>query len=124
MRKSRICSTGTTLRTAFAATVLSGAIAAAPLTNAAEPASPAPDLRAAMGKVESYVADSVLTARVKLALLDAPDVKALDIGVATHRGVVQLRGFVDDATHARRAAEIASRVGGVVSVQNKLAVKS
>jgi hyperosmotically inducible periplasmic protein len=124
MRKTTTSNSGITLRTAFAATVLSGAIAAAPLTNAAEQASPAPDVRAAVGEVEGYVTDSMLTARVKLALLDAPDLSALQIGVRTDRGVVQLSGFVDDPARVRRATEVASRVPGVVSVQNKLEVKS
>ena len=65
----------------------------------------------------------MLTARVKLALIDAPDVSALEIGVRTERGVVLLSGFVDDERVARRASEIASRVPGVISVQNRLAIK-
>jgi hyperosmotically inducible protein len=89
------------------------------------PAQPSsvPDVRPELGRVERFVEDSLLTARVKLALLDAPDVSALDIGVRTDRGVVQLSGFVDDQQRVRRAAEIATRVPGVVSVRNAIQLK-
>lgn len=99
------------------------AASGAPLPAAAQQAGNAPDPRAHMGRVESYVQDSLLTARVKLALLDAPDVSAMDIGVTTHRGVVQLSGFVDGERLVRRAHEIASRVAGVTTVRNALQVR-
>lgn len=82
-----------------------------------------PDVRPELGRVERYVEDSLLTARVKLALLDAPDVSALDIGVQSHRGVVQLSGFVNDQHRVRRAEEIATRVPGVVTVRNAIQLK-
>lgn len=83
----------------------------------------APGNRSALGRVERYVDDSLLTARVKLALLDAPDVSALEIGVQTQQGVVQLSGFVEDARRAARAVEIAKQVLGVLEVRSALQVK-
>src|SRR3970282_393540 len=70
-----------------------------------------------------YVDDSVITTKVKTALLVDPDVKSLDIGVETFKGVVQLSGFVNSAEQARKAVEIAKSVEGVRSVKNSLVVK-
>ena len=70
-----------------------------------------------------YVDDSVITTKVKYALLADPDVKSLDIGVETFKGVVQLSGVVNNAEQARKAVEIAKTVKGVRSVKNSLIVK-
>ena len=70
-----------------------------------------------------YVDDSVITTKVKTALLVDPDVKSLDLGVETFKGVVQLSGFVNNAEQARKAVEIARSVQGVKSVKNSLVVK-
>jgi osmotically-inducible protein OsmY len=70
-----------------------------------------------------YVDDSVITTKVKYALLADPDVKSLDIGVETFKGVVQLSGFVNNKEQAREAVEIARSVQGVRSVKNSLVVK-
>jgi hyperosmotically inducible periplasmic protein len=74
-------------------------------------------------RAEQFVEDSVITARVKTALLKDPQVSALDVKVETYRGTVLLSGFVDDEKQAQRAVEIASGVRGVSAVQNGLAVK-
>jgi osmotically-inducible protein OsmY len=66
--------------------------------------------------------DSVITAKVKTALIEAPGVNALDVNVTTFRGVVQLSGFVDSADEVRSAASAARRVEGVRSVENDLRV--
>lgn len=70
-----------------------------------------------------YLDDSVITTKVKYALLADPDVKSLDISVETFKGVVQLSGFVNNAEQARKAAGIAKSVQGVRSVKNSLVVK-
>ena len=72
---------------------------------------------------EEYVDDSVITTKVKYALLADPDVKSLGIGVETFKGEVQLSGFVNNAEQARKAVEIAESVQGVRSVKNSLIVK-
>lgn len=68
--------------------------------------------------------DSVLTAKVKAALIDDPVAKARDVNVETYRGVVQLGGFVDTAEQKSRAGEVARGVGGVKEVRNDLRVSS
>ncbi len=70
-----------------------------------------------------YVDDSVITTKVKSALLADPDVKSLAISVETFKGEVQLSGFVNNAEQAREAVEIAKSVKGVRSVKNSLIVK-
>jgi hyperosmotically inducible protein len=70
-----------------------------------------------------YLDDSVITARVKAALLRDPQVSALDVKVETHQGTVLLSGFVDDERQAQRAAQIAAGVSGVSAVRNSLMVK-
>jgi hyperosmotically inducible periplasmic protein len=67
--------------------------------------------------------DASITARVKTALIEAPDVKARQINVETYNGVVQLSGFVDSDEMAARAVSQAKRVPGVRSVKNDIRVK-
>lgn len=74
-------------------------------------------------RVESFVDDSTVTAKVKAELLKDDGVKSLAIKVQTHHGQVILSGFVDNETQARRAVEIATGVRGVLSVKNSLIVK-
>lgn len=71
-----------------------------------------------------FVDDSVITARVKAALLRDPNVSGLAVSVETHKGTVVLSGFVDSDGQQRRAQEIAAGVPGVVNVKNALLVKS
>ena len=74
-------------------------------------------------RVESFLDDSSVTAKVKAELLKDDGMKALAIKVQTHHGQVILSGFVDTEAQARRAVEIASSVRGVLSVKNSLVVK-
>lgn len=67
--------------------------------------------------------DSVLTAKVKSALIADSETKAHQINVETFQGTVQLSGFVDDAKVRQRAAQVAGNVEGVRDVQNKLEVR-
>ena len=71
-----------------------------------------------------YIDDSMITARVKAALLRDAALQSLAVSVETHKGVVVLSGFVDNETQQRRAAEVAAGVQGVSSVKNALVVKS
>jgi osmotically-inducible protein OsmY len=68
--------------------------------------------------------DSVITGKVKTALVADPDTKAHQINVETFKGTVQLSGFVDDTTARRRATEVARTVDGVKNVENELEVRS
>ena len=74
-------------------------------------------------RAAAYIADSVITAKVKAALVKDPDVKALEVSVQTEKGVVLLSGFVDSEHEARRAREIAASIVGVKSVKSSLIVK-
>lgn len=68
------------------------------------------------------VDDSVVTAKVKTALIEDPVTKAREINVETYRGVVQLGGFVSSAEEKSRATEVARSVAGVQEVRNDLRV--
>lgn len=67
--------------------------------------------------------DGVITARVKVALIDNPTTKARQINVDTHQGVVQLQGFVDTNEEKMAATDVARSVSGGQSVRNDLEVK-
>jgi hyperosmotically inducible protein len=68
--------------------------------------------------------DSVLTAKVKTALIADSATKAHQINVETKDGVVQLSGFVDDAAAKSAATSVAKSVTGVKDVKNELSIKS
>jgi len=68
--------------------------------------------------------DSVLTSKVKVALIDDPVTKAGQINVETFRGVVQLGGFVDNAQIKEQATRVARSVTGVKEVRNDLRVST
>ena len=70
-----------------------------------------------------YVDDSVLTTKVKAAILDETTLKTLQINVETFKGVVQLSGFVDSVEHVAKAGEVAARIQGVKEVKNDLVAK-
>jgi hyperosmotically inducible protein len=70
-----------------------------------------------------YVSDSVLTARVKAALLKEPALKSLDVSVETMRGEVLLSGFVTDESQKEKAMKVAIGVNGVTSVKDALLVR-
>ena len=70
-----------------------------------------------------YVDDSVITTRVKTAILEESTLKMFQINVKTYQGVVQLSGFVDSAQSVSKAGEVARRVENVKSVENDLLLK-
>ncbi|MGF6188882.1 molecular chaperone OsmY [Serratia sp. 2723] len=76
-----------------------------------------------MKKVDSYMDDSGITAKVKTALVDEKAIKSTDISVKTEKGVVTLSGFVATQAQAEQAVGVAGRVEGVKSVSDKLHVK-
>ena len=67
--------------------------------------------------------DSVVTAKVKAALIADPNVKAHEVNVETREGVVQLSGFVDNDQAKTTATDVAKRVAGVKEVKNDLQIK-
>ncbi|HSI21622.1 MAG TPA: BON domain-containing protein [Methylophilaceae bacterium] len=70
-----------------------------------------------------YVDDTMITAKVKKAIIDEPTLKAAEINVETYNGVVQLSGFVSSKDDIRTAVEVARGVKGVTSVKNDMRVK-
>lgn len=73
--------------------------------------------------VGTEIDDSVVTARVKAALLADAEVKSFDLKVETRKGEVQLSGFVDNQTQIERAITVTRGVAGVKTVENKVALK-
>jgi len=70
-----------------------------------------------------YVDDTVITAKVKAAILEEPTLKVTEINVETFKGVVQLSGFVSSQAAANKAVEVARGVKGVKSVRNDMRLK-
>jgi osmotically-inducible protein OsmY len=70
-----------------------------------------------------YVDDTVITTKVKAAILNEPTLKSAEINVETFKGVVQLSGFVSSQAAESRAVEVARTVGGVKSVKNDMRLK-
>jgi osmotically-inducible protein OsmY len=70
-----------------------------------------------------YVDDSVITAKVKAAILNDSSLKVNEINVETFKGVVQLSGFVRSQTDIDKAVQVARGVAGVKSVKNDMRVK-
>lgn len=78
----------------------------------------------AASKAGATIDDSVITTKVKTALLADPEVKSTDISVETRNGEVMLSGYVRDQKQIDRALQIARSVEGAKGVQNKMAIKS
>jgi hyperosmotically inducible protein len=74
--------------------------------------------------IGTTVDDSVITTRVKSALLDNIDIKSFDIKVETRKGEVMLSGFVDNQTQVDHAIKITTGIEGVKGVDNKLSLKN
>ena len=70
------------------------------------------------------VDDSVITGKVKAALVADPTTKAHQISVETFKGVVQLSGFVDSSDARSRATQVAQQVEGVKNVKNDLQLRN
>ena len=70
-----------------------------------------------------YIDDSVITTKVKHAILREPGLKSAEINVETFKGIVQLSGFVSAQTDINRAVEVAQSIEGVKSVQNDMHIK-
>lgn len=70
-----------------------------------------------------YIDDTVITARVKAAIIDDPNLKVTEINVETFKGRVQLSGFVSSQAQLTRAVEVTRKVKGVKSVANDMRLK-
>lgn len=70
-----------------------------------------------------YVDDTVITTKVKAAILNEPTLKSAEINVETFKGSVQLSGFVTSHADINKAVEVARSVKGVQAVKNDMRQK-
>ncbi len=70
------------------------------------------------------LADSLITTKVKTAILAEKGLKTMQISVETQKGIVLLSGFVDSTAQIARAEQVAEGVEGVKSVKNALVLKN
>lgn len=70
-----------------------------------------------------YVDDSVITAKVKAALVKEEKLKGFDISVETQGGQVLLSGFVNNPQLRTRAVKIAMSVDGVRDVHDAIVLR-
>ncbi len=70
-----------------------------------------------------FVDDTLLTGRVKSALLAEPGIRAAEFNVRTFKGRVQLSGFISSQQAIERAVEIARSTPGVASVANDMRLR-
>ena len=70
-----------------------------------------------------YVDDTVITTRVKAAVLNEPSLKSSEINVETFKGRVQLSGFVSSRGDIDKAVSLARNISGVSSVTNNMVLK-
>ncbi len=70
-----------------------------------------------------YFDDTVITGKVKAAILNEPSLKSAEINVETFKGTVQLSGFVNSRADINKAVDVARGVGGVKSVKNDMRLK-
>jgi hypothetical protein len=67
--------------------------------------------------------DTIVTAKVKAALLRERGIRSNDVKVETSQGRVFLSGFVDTEDQKKRAVAVASRIEGVREVRDGLHVR-
>jgi hyperosmotically inducible protein len=95
-----------------------------PASTAPAEAPPPPPVNApATTTIGEKVDDTVVTTKVKAALLADEAVKGMDISVKTVGGEVQLTGVVDNKAQMDRAVEVAKGIEGAQRVQNGMTVK-
>jgi hyperosmotically inducible protein len=75
---------------------------------------------ATMGR---YVDDSVITAKIKSALVADRGVNGFDIHIETRQGEVLLSGSVENQAQSDRAVDIIRKIDGVRKVDNRVRVQ-
>lgn len=73
--------------------------------------------------VRALVGDTVVTTKIKAAMIADPGVKAAEVSVETNSGEVTLSGAVDSQPAMEQAEKIAKGVTGVKAVVNNLTLK-
>ena len=74
--------------------------------------------------VGTKIDDTVVTTKVKSALVADQEIKGLQFQVETRKGVVQLSGFADNQGQIDRAINVARSVEGVNGVENGVTLKA
>lgn len=113
-------------KTTLAAKLLAASFliaAAAPAVQAADTAGGGNTPKTAQ-KAGAYIDDSVITAKVKAALVEDKQVSAMKIKVTTKDGVVTLKGAVPNAEVGQHALQLAAGIEGVKDVKSDLTVKA
>lgn len=72
--------------------------------------------------IGEFTDDVAIQSRVKLALINDPDIEGLRINIEVKRGDVTLHGNVSSHELKRRALELAGSVKGVTKVEDRLTV--
>ena len=103
----------------FAAALLSVAAAS---SFAADTVVAQADMPTATQKAAVAIDDSVITAKVKSALVSNKQVSALKINVVTKHGVVILTGAIPSAEAGARVLKMVASIEGVKDIQNQLQV--
>jgi len=70
-----------------------------------------------------YIDDTVITTKVKAAILGESSLKSSEINVETFKGVVQLSGFVNSAADINKVVDVTRRIEGVKSIKNDMRLK-
>ncbi|MDH4395017.1 MAG: BON domain-containing protein [Limnobacter sp.] len=71
-----------------------------------------------------YIDDSVITTKLKSAIVNDPTLKSTEINVETYKGTVQLSGFVNSVAEMTQAEVLARSIGGVSAVKNDIRLKN
>lgn len=70
-----------------------------------------------------YVEDTAITAKVKTAIFNQPNLKSAEINVETFKGHVQLSGFVKSQEDINMAVALTKAQSGVQGVKNDMRLK-
>ena len=70
-----------------------------------------------------YLDDTLITSKVKAAILNEPGLKSAEINVETFKGTVQLSGFVSSQENINKAVSLTRGVKGVSAVSNSMKLK-
>ena len=83
----------------------------------------ATDNRYQSKSTDDRIEDHGTSARVMMALAEDTQYKYVAVNVETHKGTVQLSGFVNSRDQKDRAGELSEKVTGVKDVVNNITVK-
>ena len=74
--------------------------------------------------VGTEIDDTIVTTRVKAAMVGELELKGADVKVETRKGVVQLSGFAETQAQVMRAIAVARAIDGVKDVENGMTLKA